>query len=53
MAKNGKMNQDFPIWFDGKSINEALFCEDFLQERKVIFTDRASPCTYVPEEWRD
>lgn len=41
MAKNGKMNQDFPIWFDGKSINEALFCEDFLQERKVIFTDRA------------
>ena len=41
MAKRDKMNQDFPIWFDGKSINEALFCEDFLQERKVIFTDRA------------
>ena len=41
MAKKGNMNQDFPIWFDGKSINEALFCEDFLQDCKVIFTDRA------------
>ena len=41
MAKNGNGNQDFPIWSDGKSINEALFCEDFLQEHKVVFTNRA------------
>ena len=28
-----------PVWFDGKSINEALFCEEFLQTRKIIFTN--------------
>jgi len=42
MAKNDNLSsRDLPIWFDGKNINEALFCEDFLQDRKVIFTDRA------------
>ena len=24
-----------PVWFDGKSINEALFCEEFLQTYKM------------------
>ena len=30
-----------PVWFDGKSINEALFCEEFLQTHKIIFTNGA------------
>ena len=32
---------NLPIWFDGKNINEALFCEEFLREHKIIFTNRA------------
>ena len=27
-----------PVWFDGKNINEALFCEEFLQ------THMSCPC---------
>lgn len=30
-----------PVWFDGQNINEALFCEEFLRERKIIFANRA------------
>ena len=33
--------EDAPIWFNGKNINEALFCEEFLQTHKIIFTDGA------------
>ncbi|MUU12267.1 MAG: DNA primase [Oscillibacter sp.] len=29
------------MWFDGKSINEALFCEDFLRTRQIIFANGA------------
>ena len=29
------------MWFDGTSINEALFCEEFLREHKIIYTNRA------------
>ena len=39
MAKNKQspeVNQ--PVWFDGKSINEALFCDDFLSRHKIIYT---------------
>ena len=42
MAKNRKtpdMNQ--PVWFDGQNINEALFCEEFLHERRIIFANGA------------
>ena len=28
-------------WFDGKSINEALFCDDFLSRHKIIYTNGA------------
>ena len=28
--KNKQKPEGMPIWFDGKSINEALFCEEFL-----------------------
>ena len=32
-------NLDAPIWFDGQNINEALFCEEFLRERRIIFAN--------------
>ena len=42
MAKNRKTpNMNLPVWFDGQNINEALFCEEFLQERRIIFANRA------------
>ena len=31
----------WPAWFDGKSINEALFCQHFLKTHAVIYTDNA------------
>ena len=32
MAKNEQSREvNQPVWFDGKSINEALFCDDFLR----------------------
>ena len=40
------LNMNFPVWFDGQNINEALFCEEFLQERRIIFANGAffTPC---------
>ena len=39
MAKNEQSREaNQPIWFDGKSINEALFCDDFLGRHKIIYT---------------
>ena len=40
MAKSEK-TPDTPIWFDGKNINEALFCDDSLSRHKLIYTDGA------------
>lgn len=34
-------DQEDPVWFDGKNINEALFCEEFLKEHRIIFTNGA------------
>ena len=39
--KKNKQLDGMPVWFDGKSINEALFCEEFLQTHKIIFTNGA------------
>ena len=42
MAKNRKTpNMNLPVWFDGQNINEALFCEEFLHERRIIFANGA------------
>ena len=42
MGKKGKMpDMNLPIWFDGQNINEALFCEEFLHERRIIFAKGA------------
>lgn len=27
---------DFPAWYDGKAINETLFCEEFLREHPMV-----------------
>ena len=40
MAKKLR-SPDAPFWFDGKSINEALFCDDFLSRHKLVYTDGA------------
>ena len=39
--KNKTQLDGMPVWFDGKSINEALFCDEFLQTHKIIFTNGA------------
>ena len=42
MAKNRKTpDMNVPVWFDGLNITEALFCEDFLQERRIIVASGA------------
>lgn len=42
VAKNEQSREaNQPIWFDGKSINEALFCDDFLGRHKIIYTNGA------------
>lgn len=39
MTKQKSANLDAPLWFDGTNINEALFCDEFLNSRKIIFAD--------------
>lgn len=34
--------ESWPGWYDGKSINEALFCQQFLATHKLAFTENAS-----------
>ena len=31
----------WPAWFDGKSINETLFCQHFLKTHAIIYTENA------------
>ena len=31
----------WPAWYDGKSINEALFCQHFLKTHTIIYTENA------------
>ena len=32
---------NFPAWFDGKDVNEAAFCREFLSKNKLIYADNA------------
>ena len=42
MGKQKKpYNRLLPDWFDGKTINEARFCEDFLQTHRIVFANGA------------
>lgn len=39
---NNKISPEFwPEWYDGKTINEAVFCQHFLREHKLVFTENA------------
>lgn len=40
MAKNRKvLDANLPVWFDGQNINKAMFCGEFLQTHKVVFSN--------------
>lgn len=39
--RKNTLTANLPIWFDGQNINEALFCEEFLHERRIIFANGA------------
>lgn len=41
MTKRKLPDVNAPIWFDGTNINEALFCDEFLSSRKIIFANGA------------
>ena len=42
MAKNRNLfDVNRPFWFDGQNINEALFCGEFLQSHKILFSNGA------------
>ena len=42
MKKSKKLPDGItPRWFDGKTINEAMFAEDFLQNRQIIYANGA------------
>lgn len=30
------MTKHYPQWFDGKQLNEVLFCEEFLQQYPMV-----------------
>lgn len=36
--KSKAAQADCHVWFDGKNINEALFCDEFLSTRKIVFS---------------
>ena len=41
MTKRKSVDMNAPVWFDGTNINEALFCDEFLSSRKIIFANGA------------
>ena len=41
LEKEEMSDTNRPIWFNGKTINEALFCEEFLCEHGVLFANGA------------
>ena len=32
--------EDCPIWYDGKTVNEALFCSEFLENHQLLSSER-------------
>lgn len=36
--QDGDFKLDEPIWADGKSINESLFCSEYLKKHKILFS---------------
>ena len=37
----GKRSAEAPFWFDGRNINEALFCDDFLSRHRLVYMNGA------------
>ena len=37
----GAKLKSVPIWYDGKTINEIVFCEEFLKKYRLIYTEGA------------
>ena len=37
-SHDGDFKLDEPIWADGKSINESLFCSEYLKKHKILFS---------------
>ncbi|MDD7292236.1 MAG: hypothetical protein PUG83_01785 [Clostridiaceae bacterium] len=35
---NDEFGVEGPAWADGKIINEAIFCEEFLSKHKILFS---------------
>lgn len=35
---NDEFGVEGPVWADGKTINEAIFCEEFLSKHKILFS---------------
>ena len=35
---NDEFGVEGPAWADGKIINEAMFCEEFLSKHKILFS---------------
>ena len=35
---NDEFGVEGPAWADGKTINEAIFCEEFLSKYKILFS---------------
>ena len=32
---------NYPIWFNGKVINEAVFCDEFLETHALVYTENS------------
>ncbi len=41
MSKKYNNTMDQPVWLDGTTINEALFCEEYISTHKILFANRA------------
>ena len=46
----GAKLKSVPIWYDGKTINEIVFCEEFLKKYRLIYCDGI--CYYHQSEVR-
>ncbi len=35
-ARQPPDTEDYPLWFDGRKINETVFCEEFLRDYPML-----------------
>ena len=33
--------ETWPVWYDGKTVNEAIYCQEFLSKHKLIYAENA------------